>query len=90
MQSIALKIQENSLPCPIKFMAMYGKCNKDDKQELWEDIYGQCNFPLPIIVGGDFNVVTYPLEKLGGNGIDLEACTQFNNTLGAAGLSEIP
>lgn len=46
---------------------MYDKCDALERLALWEDIYSVGhNISLLWFVGGDFNIILGPEEKIGG------------------------
>ncbi|XP_043720832.1 uncharacterized protein LOC122668311 [Telopea speciosissima] len=58
---------------------------------LWEDIrsISLSVGSSPWGIGGDFNVVRFSHEKLGGSPIDIQAVTAFNSCLDDSGLNDL-
>ncbi|XP_060190498.1 uncharacterized protein LOC132619683 [Lycium barbarum] len=66
-QQVTLSIQTNQSRDMMYITTIYAKCTKADRKELWaslEDLNKIIKGPW--IIGGDFNVILQPEEKLGG------------------------
>lgn len=81
-------IENNSLCTYISFV--YASCSPSHRQILFQDIV---NFggaiSIPWLIGGDFNCVLSPSEKMGGGMPALDSMADFNNCLSSAGLIDI-
>lgn len=69
---------------------VYGPCKKHERKEFWEELvglYGLCGNRW--ILGGDFNVVRYPSEKLNALGIT-RSLVDFDEFIKDMELRDIP
>ena len=72
------------------FSAVYARCNKEDRRDLWDGInhLASLNFSKWIL-GGDFNIISSHDEKQGGNLVNQQAILEFNSSMIQAGLKEV-
>lgn len=57
---------------------VYATCDSRERMILWQDL-SSANINLPWMVVGDFNVVAYQEEKIGGCPINLNVSANFVN-----------
>ncbi|XP_060210726.1 uncharacterized protein LOC132637688 [Lycium barbarum] len=80
-QQITIKKFYIPLNCDLFITAVYAKCTPSERQDLWADLINVHNkIQGPWCIGGDFNVILDPDEKLGGkphrmgNNFDFSTC----------------
>ncbi|KAK8913559.1 hypothetical protein KSP39_PZI024511 [Platanthera zijinensis] len=70
---------------------VYAHCQRSIQRNLWESLTTLAsNIALPWIVAGDFNVIRYASEKMGGNLPNPNHMAEFSDCILDCGLSEIP
>nr|XP_027120463.1 uncharacterized protein LOC113737428 [Coffea arabica] len=77
--------------CSIQFSAVYARCSRVGRRELWsamEGLSGEVRGPW--LVAGDFNVIANMQERLGGSPANHRNMEEFNESTGICGLSEVP
>lgn len=52
---------------------VYAKCSRSARSRLWQELEELASSDDAWLVGGDFNIVREPNERLGGNTIDFRA-----------------
>lgn len=69
----------------MKFIAVYAYNTQAQRKDLWNEIANMCaNSTGPLLIGGDFNSILYPSDRLHGNPVlqseieDFEKCVQLN------------
>ncbi|XP_077225676.1 uncharacterized protein LOC143858851 [Tasmannia lanceolata] len=70
------------------FMTLiYASCSKVERRNLWSYLW-ECSrsFSKAWAVGGDFNALLSPEEKLGGRPPDPASCREFQSAIDGAGL----
>lgn len=61
-----------------------------DRRLLWEELFGLCSWwNVPWCVGGDFNVVRFPSERLS-SVFFTQAMHEFSNFISEHGLIDLP
>ncbi|XP_059295529.1 uncharacterized protein LOC132048860 [Lycium ferocissimum] len=90
VQHVTLKLSHINLQYEAYVTAVYAKCSGAERQELWDSI-GQValNVHVPWIVGGDFNVILKPEEKLGGLPVHHSETAEFAHFVNNCGLLEL-
>ena len=69
---------------------VYGPNLHQDRRFLWEELCGLNSWwSVPWCVGGDFNVVKFPSERLGSNCFTI-AMREFSNFISEQGLIDLP
>uniref|UniRef100_A0A2N9GWZ4 Reverse transcriptase domain-containing protein n=1 Tax=Fagus sylvatica TaxID=28930 RepID=A0A2N9GWZ4_FAGSY len=72
------------------FSGVYGPQSDRDKRLMWEELSGLASWwGTPWCVGGDFNVVRYPMERLGSDQFT-PAMNEFSEFIFSFGLMDIP
>jgi hypothetical protein len=72
------------------FSGVYGPQSDRDKRLMWEELSGLVSWwGTPWCVGGDFNVVCYPTERLGSDQFT-PAMNEFSEFIFSFGLMDIP
>lgn len=59
-----------------------------DIRDLWSCLEATAPTQNPWLIGGDFNIVHVANERLGGNPIDFNAASEFNDIISRSGLVE--
>ena len=78
------------------FSGVYGPQTDRERSLMWDELVGLASWwGIPWCVGGDFNVIRFPTEKLGWGGgkLSLQPCRIFWNSpliSGSFGLLDIP
>ena len=67
--------------------AVYAKCSRGERMELWNDLEGIASTLDAWLVGGDFNIVREVGERFGGNSIDYRAANDFNDCIARCGFT---
>ena len=78
--SISCKFREVSSGFEWAFSSVYGPNRREERRLLWEELSGISSWwGVPWCVGGDFNVVRYPSERLGSDRItpDMREFSEF-------------
>ena len=88
--SVSCKFRMVSTGVEWAFSGVYGPHNSADRGLLWEELSGVHGWwEVPWVVGGDFNVVRYPSERLGA--VQLTSGMQgFSDFIFAKDLIDIP
>ncbi|MQM08327.1 hypothetical protein Taro_041182 [Colocasia esculenta] len=69
--------------------AIYASCLVDRRRQLFDELLDfSYSVNTPWLVGGDFNCVALPSEKLGGSSVNLQSMMDFNAFSSAASLSD--
>lgn len=90
-QQLTVQLEDSNLNFTFVITLVYAKCNADERLRLWEDIYQvAAGMSRPWLLGGDFNVVLSPEEKIGGLPV-LEADHEdFDTCISSCDLVESP
>lgn len=71
-QQLTVLLQNQSLSLSFYVTIAYAKCDSTQRLKLWEELFSISNrMDRSWIIGGDFNVVLNPKEKIGGRGCTL-------------------
>lgn len=66
-QHITMEVLKNQNSDGFFVTTVYAKCKKNERKELWASLEGLNKvINKPWTIGGDFNVILHPEEKLGG------------------------
>ncbi|XP_070024616.1 uncharacterized protein [Nicotiana sylvestris] len=89
-QQITLNIKDNMQDKGLYVTAIYAKCTTMERKDLWSSIV-DINLLIdgPWCIGGDFNVIMDPEEKLGGKPHRAYKFFDFITTMEACGFSDI-
>ncbi|XP_060200827.1 uncharacterized protein LOC132629107 [Lycium barbarum] len=89
-QHITLRINNAVGAQDIFISAIYAKCSTSERKYLWESLE-QDNMRIngPWCIGGDFNMVLDPSEKMGGNPHRMSKSLHFQSYLDNSGLTDI-
>ncbi|KAM7491146.1 hypothetical protein LguiA_034067 [Lonicera macranthoides] len=88
-QCLAVKYKHSELEGDFIFTATYAKCSRVERRVLWRNLSELCNMGYPCIIGGDFNIVCFANERLGGNPIDFGAAGDLNDCVLECGLMDL-
>ncbi|XP_042968952.1 uncharacterized protein LOC122301611 [Carya illinoinensis] len=69
---------------------VYASCFREKRLELWDFLRGQNSGGSPWFVGGDFNIIRYDNEKIGGLLRAPRAKRDFNDCIHDCALMDIP
>ncbi|XP_050220840.1 uncharacterized protein LOC126671160 [Mercurialis annua] len=94
----AIKMHSQFIHCQldcdgISFMCtfVYGSYVAHDRIDLWNQLNGiSLNINLPWIILGDFNAVISNANRLGGNDIDVQAASEFQDWTINSNVNELP
>lgn len=68
---------------------IYAKCNRGERQPLWNYIHQHSAIDMPWVLGGDFNTILCASEKRGGLPPDLGSIQDFQECMAASNLTEV-
>uniref|UniRef100_A0A0V0I5C8 Putative ovule protein n=1 Tax=Solanum chacoense TaxID=4108 RepID=A0A0V0I5C8_SOLCH len=89
-QQLTLQLHHQSYIHSLFVTLVYAKCNADQRQMLWEDLFQLATgMTSPWVVGGDFNVVLNTEEKIGGLPVSDADHEDFENCISSCNLNEI-
>ncbi|XP_019258738.1 PREDICTED: uncharacterized protein LOC109236955 [Nicotiana attenuata] len=89
-QHITHNMKENVADSGTFITAVYAKCTTSEKRDLWDSIHNMNNtIDGPWCIGGDFNIIMDPTEKLGGNPHRAYRSLDFISTMESCGLMDI-
>jgi hypothetical protein len=72
------------------FAGVYGPNNDIDRKIIWDELVGIMSWwEKPWCIGGDFNVIRYPSERLGDTHYSL-TMREFSDFIFEQGLMDIP
>lgn len=90
-QQITLKVQNQSSVCSFFVSPVYAKCDREQRIDLWGEIYSLASaMNCPWLVGGDFNVVLNGKEKIGGLPVTAVDCDDFRSCIESCDLYQCP
>lgn len=87
-QCISLLRTHGMVDHPFVISAIYGKCSKVERRDLWQCLENIALNSKAWIIGGDFNIVRTANVRLGGNNIDFSAVQEFNDFIFKCGLAD--
>lgn len=89
-QQITIHFSEDSRHDNFYVASVYAKCSPVDRKDLWDSLE-QINISIthPWCIGGDFNVITDPTEKLGGKPHRMYKSLDFINCLDNCGATNV-
>ncbi|KAH0713391.1 hypothetical protein KY290_008987 [Solanum tuberosum] len=89
-QQMTLKVVHQNMGVEALVTVVYASCNAINREELWNSIqHISSHFSLPWLVGGDFNVILSPEEKMGGSPINYQENEDFANCIATSGLYDL-
>ncbi|XP_060210957.1 uncharacterized protein LOC132637971 [Lycium barbarum] len=89
-QLITMKIQENTSSLDFYVTAVYAKCKAAERLELWSSLEDLNNYiTSPWCIGGDFNIILYPEEKLGGRPHRNSKSFAFTECMDSCGMANL-
>ncbi|XP_060177942.1 uncharacterized protein LOC132607882 [Lycium barbarum] len=89
-QQVTLQLTHSSLNQAVLVSVVYAKCDRQEKEELWEDMVALANQQdLPWIIGGDFNVIVSEEEKQGGLPVTFNETLDFSTCIQSCGLIDV-
>jgi exonuclease III len=72
------------------FTGVYGPNDDRDRRLIWDELVGMRSWwEVPWVVGGDFNMVRFPLERVGSNTFS-PAMHDFSDFISVHGLVDMP
>ncbi|XP_059288849.1 uncharacterized protein LOC132042271 [Lycium ferocissimum] len=89
-QHVTLSIHKNHGSDKIYVTAVYAKCTNTERKDLWnslEDLNKLIKGPWSI--GGEFNVILHPEEKLGGLSHKNSRSFDFTECMDSCGMSDV-
>lgn len=86
-QCISLLCTHGMVDKPFVISAVYGKCSKVERRDLWQCLENIALNSKAWIIGGDFNIVRTASERLRGNNIDFSVAQEFNDFIFKCGLA---
>ena len=88
--SVSCKFQNLVNQSVWTFSGVYGPHVDNERRLMWDELSGVHHWwEVPWCVGGDFNVVRFPSERLGAAGYT-SSMLDFSNFISANGLVDIP
>jgi exonuclease III len=88
--SISCKFREVSLGFVWAFSGVYGPTRAVERRLMWEELAGLATWwEVLWCVRGDFNIVRYPTERVGSEGIS-PSMTEFSDFIFSLGLLDSP
>lgn len=89
-QQLTLNLKDSPSDRGIFVTAVYANCTAVEREELWESIVSMNNIINGAwCMGGDFNIIMDPIEKLGGRPHRASKSLDFINCMDSCGLSDI-
>ncbi|XP_060177925.1 uncharacterized protein LOC132607867 [Lycium barbarum] len=89
-QEVTLQLTHSSLNQSVLVSVVYAKCDRQRREELWEAMMDLANpQDLPLIIGGDFNVIVSDEEKQGGLPISSNETLDFSTCIQSCGLVDV-
>ncbi|KZT75486.1 hypothetical protein F511_47492 [Dorcoceras hygrometricum] len=83
-----VKMESNLFPTAILMTVVYTKCTRLLRSVLWEDLLElQIPSDMPWVIGGDFNIISDPIEYSGEMIARLGGMHDFNEFIISAGVS---
>ncbi|XP_060170581.1 uncharacterized protein LOC132601517 [Lycium barbarum] len=87
---VTLQLTHSSLNQSVLVSAVYAKCDRQEREELWEDMVDLANQQdLPWIIGGDFNVIVSDEKKQGGLPVSSNETLDFSTCIQSYGLIDV-
>ncbi len=88
--SVSCKFQNVSSRFEWAFSGVYGPIRNAERRLFWEGLSGICSWwDVPWVVGGDFNIVRFPSERVGSDQTS-PAMRDFSDFISSLGLLDIP
>ncbi|XP_059290764.1 uncharacterized protein LOC132044295 [Lycium ferocissimum] len=89
-QQVTLQLTHSSLNQSVLVSVVYAKCDRDEREELWEAMVELATQQdLPWIIGGDFNVIVSDEEKQGGLPVSSNETLDFSTCIQSCGLIDV-
>ncbi|XP_060194983.1 uncharacterized protein LOC132624181 [Lycium barbarum] len=89
-QQVTLQLTHSSLNQTVLVSVVYAKCDRQEREDLWEDIVALANKQdFPWIIGGDFNVIVFDEEKQGGLPVSSNETLDFSTCIQSCGLIDV-
>ncbi|XP_060211976.1 uncharacterized protein LOC132639554 [Lycium barbarum] len=89
-QQVTLQLIHSSLNQSVLVLVVYAKCDRLEREELWDDMVDLVNQQdLPWIIGGDFNVIVSDEEKQGGLLVSSNETLDFSTCIQSYGLIDV-
>ncbi|XP_070049368.1 uncharacterized protein [Nicotiana tomentosiformis] len=89
-QHITIKFNEGFDKSNIFITAVYAKCTAAERKDLWDSLENiSMSINSPWCIGGDFNVIADPGEKLGGKSHRIYRSLEFVNCLNNCGVTDL-
>ncbi|KAL3363180.1 hypothetical protein AABB24_012466 [Solanum stoloniferum] len=89
-QQMTLKVVHQNMGVEALVTVVYASCNAINREELWNSIqHISSHISLPWLVGGDFNVMLSPEEKLGGFPVYCQETEDFANCIATSSLYDL-
>ncbi|XP_042980247.1 uncharacterized protein LOC122310438 [Carya illinoinensis] len=69
---------------------VYAKCSQAEHRDLWDHLKGLSNTTEAWVVMGDFNIIRYDMERVGGRPRPPSAMEEFNECINGCSLMDLP
>nr|XP_016508278.1 PREDICTED: uncharacterized protein LOC107825871 [Nicotiana tabacum] len=88
-QHVTVRVLHHDLGQHMVMTFVYAKCSAIERLELWDHLYYLgSDMKLPLLVGGDFNVILHEDEKIGGLPVHPHEYEDFTFCVNSCGLFE--
>lgn len=88
-QYLHCKVTSSKLHCSVLFTAVYAKCTRVERQELWRGIRNIAGTSIPWAIGGDFSIIAEVAEADGGAAPNINAINDFGSCIMDSGLVDV-
>ncbi|XP_060202506.1 uncharacterized protein LOC132630946 [Lycium barbarum] len=89
-QQVTLQLTHSSMNQTVLVSVVYAKCDRQEREDLWEDIIALANQQdYPWIIEGDFNVIVSDEEKQGGLPVSSNETLDFSTCIQSCGLIDV-
>nr|XP_009786193.1 PREDICTED: uncharacterized protein LOC104234340 [Nicotiana sylvestris] len=86
-QHVTVRVLHHDLGQHMVMTFVYAKCSAIERLELWDHLYYLgSDMKLPLLVGGDFNVILHEDEKIGGLPVHPHEYEDFTFCVNSCGL----
>ncbi|XP_070034183.1 uncharacterized protein [Nicotiana tomentosiformis] len=88
-QHISIKFEDDMDNPPVVITSVYAKCTSRERKNLWINLEDILAIYGPWCIGGDFNVILEPEEKLGGRPHRMHMSLDFQMCMDNYGVTDI-